>query len=1136
MYKKVYLSEKSFIENPDLLFIQKNQFSKLLNCNFKNRNNYYLYIILKNIFPIINKKKDIYIKFIDYFLNTPKFKIKQCLKEGITYNVNIKIIIQLFSKRYKINKYKILYLGLCPYMTKYGSFIFNGSERVIVSQIYRSNNIYFYTLLKKNNNKLYYVKIIPKKGVWLKIYIDENNISYIIIDKKPKILLTIFLKCLGYKNDKEILKLFNIIIKEKKKKLINKKIYDKKTIYCIKKQKKILKKDIKFIYKKSIYIINEKNYKKYNIILNTLKKSKYFNYNKCIDYVNNILKQYKIKNKYNIFKEILFNKKKYLLSNYTRLKLNKLFNIKKKKYIFNKNDIILIIKYLIKLNLFKIKCFDVDDLSNRKIKTVYNHLKNLFVIGIKRLQKNIKNKLNKNNINKIKFSELINSKIITSIINSFFGTHQLSQFMDQTNILSEITHKRRLSLLGPGGISKDKATFKIRDINNSFYGRLCPIETPEGPNIGLISSLCVFTKINKYNFLKTPYINLKKNNKVEYLSYDKEKNKIFSTYNVLKKKKKYYLCRKNSNFLYKKYKYIDYIDVDYNQIISISASQIPFLEHDDANRILMGANMMRQSVPLLYPKSPIVNTYLNKNIIKNSRNLLYSEYNGIIKYVDNNKIILKYKNKYKKINLIKFKRTNQNTCYNLKPIVKKNDKILKNQILCEGYSTKNKELALGRNILVAFMPFKGYNFEDAIVVSKKLVKKDYFTSLHIEELSLEVKNTKLGKELLTKNISNISDDNKNKLNDKGIINVGCSISPGDVLIGKLTPKEYEYFLSPEKKLLNYIYNKKFSNYKDTSLRAYSTLYGVVIDVNIFVKKKKIKNIKFKINKLLKEYLLKKKEIKKYFVKKILYIIYKNKLYKKHIKRKKIFKNKKKINYSCLYKNIDNINFFENIINNKKIYNNFYNIYIKYLYKKNELKNFFNKKKDILINENELINNNNNNILKIIKICILKKRILQVGDKISGRHGNKGVISKIVNEEDMPFLKNGKIIEMILNPLGVPSRMNIGQILETILGIIGKKRKEKYYIKPFNSINIKKINELLKKNNLPKDCKFTLYDGETGEKFNEKITVGYMYMLKLNHMIEDKIHARSIGPYSLITQQPLGGKSQYGGQRFGEMEV
>ncbi|XBT18607.1 MAG: DNA-directed RNA polymerase subunit beta [Candidatus Shikimatogenerans sp. Tcar] len=1123
MKKLINLNNKSNFKSPDLLFIQTDQFKKFLTLSYKNKKKVKLYTLLKKYFPIMDKNNNICIKYIDYFINKPKNSINTCIKNNLTYEIDIKILLNLYSKKYNLNQNKVIYLTKCPYMTKYGSFIFNGTERVVISQLYKSKSIYFYKS-KINNKKLYTVKIIPKYGIWIDMYIDTNKIFYFIINKNKKILLTNFLRFIGYKTNKKILKLFNIIYKIKINNIIKNKIF-----YIYKNNKIITLFNYKFSKKKKyVYIINEEEYKKNIVIVNTIFKDKNYNYKKTRSYLYNYLYNYLslLKDKDKIFEELIFNIKKYKITKTLRYNINKLFNISNNNYnkFISKKEFLYIIKYLIYIDYNKIVCNKLDDLFNKKVKTIYNQLLNLFKLGFTRLKKNILSKLNKVSLKKnLDLRKLFNVKIINSILNTFFGTNQLSQFMDQTNILSEMTHKRRLSLLG-GNISKNQAGNKIRDINNSFYGKICPIETPEGSNIGLISSICIYTCLDKFNYLISPYLELKNHNKIIYLSNILEKDKIFSTYNIKREKNKYYLSRLNNKFIYSKYKKIDYIDVDYSQIISLSVSQIPFLEHDDANRILMGSNMLRQTIPLLYTKIPIVNTILNKEILLYSKNLLYAKEKGIITYVDNSLIILKYKKnnvyKKKKYYLTKFKKTNQNTCINLTPIIHSNQKVNKNQILCQGYGTCKKFLSLGRDVLVAFLPFKGYNFEDAIVISDNIIKKDIFTSLHIEILNIEIKKNKYGKDKISKNVYKLSKKNKKKLDKKGIIKVGTMIKPGDVLVGILTPK-YNKNLSPEMKLLNFIFNKKSNNMKENSYKTPNHIYGKILKIKI-IKNKNINNInnninnntnnnkikKLKINFLKKNY----KYIKKYKIDNI-------PLY--DFKFLNINLNNKKEYFNIMYKNFNKINFIK-IFNKEKKY--IYKKYIKCLYYINDL--IYEKNKILL----------NSNIIKTIRIYVIKKRILKVGDKMSGRHGNKGVISKIENEVNMPFLKNGKSIDMIINPLGVPSRMNVGQILETILGMIGKKSNKIFLINPFNSISLNKLNKLIKKNNLPEYCKFDLYDGNTGEKMDQKVTVGYIHILKLNHMVEDKIHVRSIGPYSLITQQPLGGRSQKGGQRFGEMEV
>ncbi|WGH27725.1 MAG: DNA-directed RNA polymerase subunit beta [Candidatus Shikimatogenerans bostrichidophilus] len=1047
------------------------------------------------------------------------------------------------NKKIKKKNQKV-FLCTCPYITPNGTFIFNGSERVIVYQLYRSPGLFFNSFYHYSGIKLYYSKLIPSKGSWLEFIIDINNIIYVYIDKRKKILLTIFLKAIGYRSNKNIMKNFNLYKKIKIKKKNIKHIIGKKNLFKIKINKKLdfkkniifNKKNINFLKKNNIkYVYIKNNNKKYNILKNTFKKDKIKNYKESIFY---FYKKYKkilppnIKIAKKFIKKLFFSKKKYSLGRIGRYKLNKILKLKLpyNLMVITKKDIIYIIKYLINLIKNKKKISnEIDSLSNKKVKTISELLFNLFNIGILRISKKIKKKFT---LKKKKYSpiDLINTKILTSIINTFFGTNQLSQFMDKTNPLSEITHKRRLTLLGPGGLTRERASFEARDVNYSYYGRLCPIETPEGPNIGLISSLCLFAKINDIGFLETPYYKIinynKKNYKKKYLISDKEYNKKIASFNFFLKKKKKIIVRYNNDFILIKKKKINYIDYSNNQILSISASLIPFLEHDDANRALMGSNMMRQAVPLLKLEVPIVGTGLEKKIVNYSRNIIKAKENGIIKYVDSNKIIIKYNfskkkkyiNFYKKYYtyyLSKFKRTNQNTCLNFKPKVHKNQKIKKNQILSEGFAIKNGKLALGKNLLVAFMSWKGYNFEDAILISNRILRDDYFTSIHIEEYSLEIRNNKLGKEEFTNDIPNINKNDIKNINENGLIKIGTKIKPGDILIGKIVPKD-NIIIKPEEKLLKSIFGNKYNNVKDSSLRAHSSLYGTVINTEIIKKKKKIKKLDLKIK-------IKKKKLYKIFFKKIFLILKYYNINFNNLKTKSLsffFKKKKK----------DFFNFLK--IKNKKILKLINKLIINLNLKKKYLLNKYKRKKIKILIGNDL----SNDIIKIAKIYIAKKRKIKVGDKMSGRHGNKGVISKIIKDEDMPFLKDGTVIDIILNPLSVPSRMNIGQVLESILGLIGLKIKKNFYTPIFNGKNIKNIYKYSKKNNIKNFSKTVLYDGKTGIKFDNKITIGVIYMFKLGHMVDDKMHARSIGPYSLITQQPLGGKSQFGGQRFGEMEV
>ncbi|MDH3004398.1 MAG: DNA-directed RNA polymerase subunit beta [Candidatus Shikimatogenerans sp. JK-2022] len=1154
----------------DLLKLQNLYFKKFIDFNSNNKKKNTIYKILKNYFPIYNKKNKIKLKFLNYYVNIPKYTVKECIYKDITYNVNIEIKLKIIYKNKNyINNF---YLCSCPYMTNNGSFIINGNERVVIYQINRSPGVFLNSYYDYNGVKLFYIRIIPELGSWLEIVNDSNNLIYIYIDKKKKFLITTFLRSIGYKTDEEIIEIFNIYKLKKIKKKGIKKLIGYKNVKNIYKKKKIILKKNKILDKYDILLlinnkikklyVYKKNYNKYNlnIILKIFKKDINKNYKDSIFHFYKIFKNSYPRNEkiaeklvYNLF----FNKKKYNLGKLFRSKLNLKFKIKNNlKYYLNKKDYKYIIKNFFLLLKNKILEDDIDNLSNRQVLTINNHLKNLFNLGLYRITNIIKEK-NKFDINnKNFFLKLINSKILNSILNTFFCTSQVSQFLDKTNPLSEITHKRRLTLLGPGGLKKSRASFEARDVNNSHYGRLCPIETPEGPNIGLIYSLCLFTNINKYGVLETPYrklINGKISKKLYFLSTDQEKNLNFGLTDILiyKKKKKKYLIRKNNKILTKKINNINYIDYSPNQILSLTASLIPFLEHNDANRALMGSNMMRQTLPLLNPDVPIVSTGLENKIIYFYKNYINAKFNGIVKYVDSSKIIIKYKYNKNKLNsnfnnikyvhnIPKFQRTNQNTCFNLKPIVKKGDIIKKNQILCEGFCSKNGYLSLGKNLLVAFMSWKGYNYEDAIIVSNKILKEDTFTSLHINVFSSSIKKNKYKQEKFTRNIPNLNKKEKKKLNKYGIIKEGTKICPGDVIIGKVIPKENK-LLTPEQKLLKYIFGNKASYYKDISVRAPSNLYGIVTKIKYFKYKEK-NNINKIYSKFFKFYKKKIKKLYKIFFIKLFYFLKKKKIkktlkiniIKNKKKRKIIYKKNSKIDKILLiYLYKKDIFFKKNILYFKKKQIKYIKLLIKNfnIYKNIYYNNY--KKKNINFFLGDILPNN---IIKMIKVYITQKRKLKVGDKMSGRHGNKGVISKIIREEDMPFLEDGTPIDIILNPLSVPSRMNLGQILESILGYIGYKKNKRFITPVFDGCKINKLYKLLKKNKINDFCKYKLYNGITGEMFDKKITIGVIYMLKLSHMVDDKMHARSIGPYSLITQQPLGGKSQLGGQRFGEMEV
>ncbi|WGH25172.1 MAG: DNA-directed RNA polymerase subunit beta, partial [Candidatus Shikimatogenerans bostrichidophilus] len=1173
---RIYISEiEKNVKYIDFLRIQIKSFKKFLDIECINRKKEGLYQIFKKFFPIYNKEKNFKIDFLKYYLDPPINSVYECIDKDLTYGINIYVKFKIFyydKEKIIKNDIQSFYLCTCPYITNNGSFIFNGAERVVIYQLHRSPGIFFGKTYDYNGVKLYYARIIPMHGSWLEFVTDNNNIIYTYINKKKKIYITSFLRAIGYKTNEEILEIFGLYKKIKiKRKYIYKYIGRKnvKNIYN-KKKKNLLKANSILDKKKLKLLINNKintiyvysrSFNKYNfnIINNIFNKDRNKTYDETIIY---FYKLFKTSYPPNIeiakvfINRMFYDKKKYNLGLVCRYKLNIRFNIKIKDLYLTKLDYKKILNYLLYLLNNKNILDDIDHLSNRQVKTVGDQLYNLFTIGISRIYSIIKEKINIKEYYKLNLKKLINSKLLNSILNSFFGTSQVSQFMDKTNPLSEMTHKRRITLLGPGGLNKSRASFEARDVNYSHYGRLCPIETPEGPNIGLIYSLCLFANINNLGFLETPYkkvVNGKVYNKIYFLTSDEEKDMNIGQYDIYLyyKYKKKFVVRKNNENILTNINKIDYIDYSPNQMVSLTASLIPFIEHNDANRALMGSNMMRQSLPLLKLEEPIVGTGVENKLIFFYRNFLNAKEDGIVKYVDSNKIIIKYKYKKEVIDTTfnnltythkvpKFHRTNQNTCYNLTPIVKKGDIVKKNQILCEGFANKNGVLSLGKNLLVAFMSWRGYNFEDAIIVSKKLLREDSFTSIHIEVFSLSLKKIKYGYEEFTKDLPNINSNELENLDDNGIIKIGATVKPGDILIGKIIPKE-ETYITPEQKLLKSIFGNKASNVKEVSLRAPSYLYGIVIDVKIYKQneynEKKNKN---KINKIRKRYITKLKELNKIFILKLFNLLKKKrikkgikiKILKNNIGRKIYYKKNSLIDYTILIYLLKKKRLFK-LLNikkelEKKVKRLIKNFNISYSILRNK-----NKKKITKLLIGDILPPG---VIKTVKVYVAQKRKLKVGDKMSGRHGNKGVVARIVRDEDMPFLEDGTVVDIILNPLSVPSRMNLGQVLESILGYIGYKTKKKFYTPIFEGCTIKILHKYLKEINIKNFCRYTLYDGISGEKFQNKITIGIIYMLKLGHMVDDKIHTRSIGPYSLITQQPLGGKSQLGGQRFGEMEV
>ena len=1193
-----FASAKIQTEYPDFLDIQLKSFKDFfqLETNPENRVNEGLYKVFSENFPITDARNNFVLEFLDYYIDPPRYSIIECIARGLTYSVPLKANLKLYCTDPEHEDFETIvqdvYLGMIPYMTPKGTFIVNGAERVVVSQLHRSPGVFFGTSLHANGSQLFSARIIPFKGSWMEFTTDINNVMYAYIDRKKKLPVTTLLRAIGYESDKDILGIFDLaeeikVSRAGLKRVLGRKLAakvlrswiedfvdeDTGEVVSIERTEVIIDREI-LLEEQHIDLIIDAGVKNillhredintadFTIIFNTLQKDTANSEKEAVEYIYRQLRNAEPPDEETargIIDKLFFSDKRYDLGDVGRYRINKKLNlnIPNNVKILTKEDIICIIKHLIKLSNAKTDVDDIDHLSNRRVRTVGEQLYTQFGIGLSRMSRTIRERMNVRDNEVFTPTDLINAKTLSSVINSFFGTNQLSQFMDQTNPLAELTHKRRISALGPGGLSRERAGFEVRDVHYTHYGRLCTIETPEGPNIGLISSLCVYAKINKLGFIETPYHKVKEgkvkiDEKPIYLSAEEEEDKIIAQANTL--------IDDDGNFIRDKIKVryqADYpiveknkvalIDSSPNQIASIAASLIPFLEHDDANRALMGSNMMRQAVPLMNPEVPIVGTGMEGDVAKDSRVLINSEGDGIVEYVDAKKIVIRYTrmeeeklvsfdDDIKRYELIKFNRTNQNSCINLRPIVRKGDKVQKGQVLCEGYATKNGELALGRNLMVAFMPWKGYNFEDAIVVSEKIVKEDIFTSIHIEEFTLEVRDTKRGVEELTNDIPNVSTEAIKDLDENGLIRIGAEVNEGDILIGKITPKG-ESDPTPEEKLLRAIFGDKAGDVKNASLKAPPAMKGVVIENKLFSRAIKDRKSKAKekdiLAKLDKEFEKDISELKLKLVDKLTVLVsgrtsqgVYNNFNEIIIPKKAKFTQKSLI--SLDYTNINPNKWTTDKKKNnliKEVINN-YNI------KHKKILGKYNRKKFVATVGDDLPNG----IVQIAKVFVAKKRKLKVGDKISGRHGNKGIVAKIVREEDMPFLEDGTPVDIVLNPLGVPSRMNLGQIYETVLGWAGKKLNLKFASPIFDGATYEQISNYIKKAQLSKDGKVYLYNGETGEKFDQPTTVGYIYMLKLHHMVDDKMHSRSIGPYSLITQQPLGGKAQFGGQRFGEMEV
>ena len=1176
-----FASSKILLEYPDLLEVQLKSFRDFfqLDTTPENRRNEGLYQVFQEIFPIEDTRNNYKLEFIDYFIDPPQYSIDECLERGLTYNVPLKAKLRLSCSDPEHEDFDTrvqdVYLGNIPYMTPGGTFIINGSERIIVSQLHRSPGVFFGQSVHANGTKLYSARIIPFKGSWIEFATDINNVMYAYIDRKKKLPVTTLLRAIGFNGDKdEGRKLAAKVLKTWIEDFVDEDtgevipvertmpIVERGEVLCDETIQKLAETDVKTILLQK----EEANVNEYAIIYNTLQKDPTNTETEAINYIYKQLRNSEPPDEAtarDVIDKLFFSEKRYDLGDVGRYRLNQKLNLSTPDNVrvLTNTDIIEIIKYLILLINSKATVDDIDHLSNRRIRTVGEQLANQFSVGLSRMARTIRERMNVRDSEQFAPIDLINAKTLSSVINSFFGTSQLSQFMDQTNPLSEMTHKRRLSALGPGGLSRDRAGFEVRDVHYTHYGRLCPIETPEGPNIGLISSLCVYARINDLGFIETPYRKVK-DGKVDlssegwiYMSAEQEENQMISLANVKMNDDGNILedriqCRLGADFPVVTKDEVNLMDVAPNQIASVAASLIPFLEHDDAHRALMGANMMRQAVPLLNPESPIVGTGLEERVCLDSRTQITAERKGEVVYVDANEIHVKYDRtddeKFvsfsPEITVYKlpiYRRTNQSTTILLKPIVRKGDIVEKGQIMTEGYATQNGELALGRNLKVAFMPWKGYNYEDAIVLSERMIRWDILTSVHVDEYITEVRDTKRGMEELTSDIPNVSEDATKNLDENGIIRIGAHIEPGDIMIGKITPKG-ESDPSPEEKLLRAIFGDKAGDVKDASLKATPSLSGTVIGTALYSKVAKESNRKgakadqkVKLDKIEEEFNTKAEALRTKFLDKLAALVEgKKSAGISDLYGVEIIPEDKTIAFADI-RDID----YENINSSKWTADKNTNTLVREL-----INNYCIAYKEAAAKHRRAIDKIKvgdelpNGVMQLAKVYVAKKRKIRVGDKMAGRHGNKGIVAKVVRDEDMPFLEDGTPVDIVLNPLGVPSRMNLGQIYETVLGWAGEELGLKFSTPIFDGASIDSICQYTDKAGLPRFGKTYLRDGGTGDWFDQPATVGVIYMIKLGHMVDDKMHARSIGPYSLITQQPLGGKAQFGGQRFGEMEV
>ena len=1182
---------------PDFLEIQLKSFQEFfqLETTPENRVNEGLYKVFQENFPITDARNIFVLEFLDYFVDPPRYSIEECMQRGLTYSVPLKAKLRLSCNDEEHVDFQTIvqdvFLGNIPYMTPKGTFVINGAERVIVSQLHRSPGVFFGQSFHPNGTKIYSARVIPFKGAWMEFATDINTVMYAYIDRKKKFPVTTLLRAIGFDTDKAILNIFGLADevpadRDSLENAIGRKLAarvlrswtedfvdeDTGEVVTIERNEIILERDvvldednIELVLEadtETVILQKEDIDQDYSIIYNTLQKDPSSSEMEAVQYIYRQLRGTDPPDEETargIIDKLFFSDKRYNLGEVGRYKINRKLelDIDKEVLVLTKEDIISIVVYLVSLMNQKAEIDDIDHLSNRRVRTVGEQLYSQFGVGLARMARTIRERMNVRDNEVFTPIDLINARTLSSVINSFFGTSQLSQFLDQTNPLSEITHKRRISALGPGGLSRERAGFEVRDVHYSHYGRLCTIETPEGPNIGLISTLCVHAKVNKMGFLETPYreviegkVDVK--SEAQYLSAEGEDYKKIAQANAPIEEDGAFVtdrikCREHGDFPVLTPEEIEFMDVAPNQIVGVSASMIPFLENDDANRALMGSNMQRQAVPLIRPRSPIVGTGLEAKVAVDSRMLINAEGDGVVEYVDSTEIVIRYdrsdeeqlvsfEDNRKTYKLTKFRRTNQGTCINLKPIVRRGDRVYKGMILCDGYATEEGELALGQNLKVAFMPWKGYNFEDAIVLSERVVREDIFTSVHIEHFELDVRDTKLGEEELTNDIPNVSEEATKDLDENGIIRVGAWVKEGDILIGKITPKG-ESDPTPEEKLLRAIFGDKAGDVKDASLKAPPSTKGIIINKQLFARAKKDKVQKAQekelLSKLDDQHKIALNELKTILIDKLLVLV-KDKVSNgvKSIYNEQLIPEGVKFNQETLreieYTTVDYSNWTDDDKANSLIASLLHNYSIKV---NEEVGRYKREKFNISIGD-ELPAG----VLKLAKVYMAKKRKLKVGDKLAGRHGNKGIVSRIVRIEDMPFLEDGTPVDIVLNPLGVPSRMNLGQIFETVLGWAGEKMGVKFATPIFDGASQDEIEEYIKQADLPSLGQTYLSDGETGDRFHQQATVGVIYMLKLSHMVDDKMHARSIGPYSLITQQPLGGKAQFGGQRFGEMEV